>query len=438
LIHSSVHGYIGAVSFSSASWALKNRDEFIGWTQAAQRSNLQKVVNNSRFLVVPTVRVANLASHILSRCCRCIGADWKARYGTEPVLLETFVDPQHFKGTSYRAANWIEVGQTSGRRGAQKPNGGGPKQIFLYPLHSDWRQLLCAQPQSHLQQRPPGTEYADWAECEFAGAQFYDPRLTRRVISIARDFYNQPTASIPQACGTQAAAKGAYRFFNNKRVGMDQVLYTHKQATMDRIKEHSVVLAAQDTTSLDYTAHPGTEDLGPISTSKRNAVGLIVHDTMAFSTQGTPLGLLDVQCWARDRQDKGKKYRRSQLPIEQKESMKWLRSYQAVSEVQQLCPQTMLVSVGDRAADIYELFLEAQRDPKGPKLLVRCERTRKRKSENEYLWEKMANRPVDGIHTVSIARKGCQLAREAKLEVSYAQVELQAPHGKQYPPVPVW
>jgi Domain of unknown function (DUF4338)/Transposase DNA-binding/Transposase Tn5 dimerisation domain len=438
LVHSSAYGYIGAASFSSPAWALRKRDEFIGWTEAARRSNLQRLVSNSRFLIVPSVRVPNLASHVLGQCCRRIGGDWMARYGIEPVLLETFVDPKWFSGTSYRAANWVQVGPTSGRRGAQRQHGGGAKEIFLYPLRNDWRTILCAEPEIRLAQRSPGIGFADWAEQEFATVELYDPRLKRRLFSMLRDFYGQPQAAIPQACGSQAKTKAAYRFFYNKRVTMDRVLRAHTESSIARIQSQKVVLAVQDTTTLDYTTHPSTKDLGPISTRKSNALGLLVHDTMAFSEQGTPLGLLDVQCWARDPEDKGKKYRRGQLPIGQKESIKWLNSYRAVSQVQRLCPQTTLVSVGDRESDIYELFLEAQQDPQGPKLLVRCERTRNRKSENEYLWEKMARQPVSGIHVVRIPRKGCQLAREARLEVRHAQVAINAPNGKAYPPVTVW
>ena len=79
--------------------------------------------------------------------------------------------------------------------------------------------------------------------------------------------------------------------------------------------------------------------------------------------------------------------------------------------------------------------MEVLQDPQGPKLLVRCERTRNRKSENEYLWEKVTRQPASGIHVVRIPRKGCRLAREARLEVRHAQVEINAPSGKAYPPV---
>jgi hypothetical protein len=438
LIHSSVCGYLGAVSFSSPAWALRKRDEFIGWTEAARRSNLQRVVCNSRFLIVPTVRVPNLASHILGQCARQIGNDWMARYGIEPVLLETFVDGKRFSGASYRAANWIHVGQTSGRRGAQREAGGWAKEIFLYPLCDDWQQVLCTEPEMRLGEKPHDTDYGDWVEEEFATVELFDPRLKRRLFGMVRDFYGQPQASIPQACGSQAKTKAAYRFFDNKRVTMDRVLRAHTESSVERIRAHEVVLAVQDTTTLNYSTHRATEDLGPISTKKSDAVGLVVHDTMAFSPEGTPLGLLDVQCWARDPQDRGKKYRRKQLPIEQKESMKWLRSYRVVSQVQQLCPRTMLVSVGDRESDIYELFLETLHNPRGPNLLVRCERTRNRISGHEYLWEKMANQPVSGIQVVHVPRRGCQLARDARLEVRHAEVKLKPPSGKGYPPITVW
>ena len=437
LIHSSIHGHIGALSFSSPAWALRKRDELIGWTEAARRSNLQKVVCNSRFLIAPTVRVQNLASHVLSRCCRRIGRDWKARYGIEPVLLETFVDPKRFSGASYRAANWMHAGQTSGRRGAQREEDGGPKDIFVYPLYDEWREILCTEPEVRLREKP-ADDFADWVEGEFATVEFYDPRLKRRLFGMVRDFYAQPQAPVPQACGSQARTKAAYRFFKNERVSMDRVLRAHKESTVERIRAHEVVLAVQDTTTLNYTTHWVTRGLGPIGAANSDAYGLVVHDTMAFTTQGTPLGLLDVQCWARDPEDKRKKDRRKELPIEQKESMKWLNSYRAVSEVQQLCPQTMLVSVADRESDIYELFLEALRNPRGPKLLVRCESSRKRKSGNEYLWEKMARQPVCGIQVVHIPNRGSQSARDAKLEVRHAQVQLRPPNGKGYAPVTVW
>jgi hypothetical protein len=210
------------------------------------------------------------------------------------------------------------------------------------------------------------------------------------------------------------------------------------------VSQHEVVLAVQDTTTLNYTAHPATNGLGPINTKKDHGVGLILHDTMAFSTEGTPLGLIDVQCWARDPEEAGKKSKRKELPIEQKESMKWLRSYRAAAEVQEVCSRTLLVSVGDREADIHELFHEAQKTQSGPKLLVRSERTRQRKvgeeaaAEHEALWEKMPTEPVAGHQEVFIPRKGSRAARTAQLEVRYAPVTLKPPKDKDLAWVSVW
>jgi hypothetical protein len=326
------------------------------------------------------------------------------------------------------------VGETSGRRQT-----GGPKDIYLYPLCADWQEILCSEGEPRLGERGRVAEPLDWVEEEFGTVELYDPRLKRRLFTLVRDFYHQPLSPIPMACGCQAKTKAAYRFFRNKRrIDMDTVLRAHVESTVERIKAHEVVLAVQDTTTLNYTAHPATDGLGPIGTSRDSSVGLIVHDTMAFTVEGTPLGLVDVQCWARDPEDRGKKYRRKELPIEQKESMKWLTSYRAVAEVQRLSPQSRLISVGDRESDIYELFLEAAQDLKGPDLLVRCERSRNRKCGELYLWQTMSSQPVAGFQVVHVPRRGSIAAREATLEVRYGQIELKPPQHKAYPPVEVW
>jgi hypothetical protein len=198
------------------------------------------------------------------------------------------------------------------------------------------------------------------------------------------------------------------------------------------------VLAPQDTTTLNYCTHSATEGLGPISNTGHTSVGLILHDTIAFTEDGTPLGILDAQCWARDPDDKGKSERCGTLPIEQKESMKWLRSFRKVAEVQKLCPETMLVSMGDREADIYELSLEARENPLGPRLLVRAEKSRNRKVEQEPLWQFMDNRESAGMLKIALPKRGNRKAREAIVDVRYSMVELSPPKGKAYPTVTAW
>jgi len=200
---------------------------------------------------------------------------------------------------------------------------------------------------------------SDWAEAEFVHASLGDTRLQRRLWIVARDFFARPSASVPQACGSRAKTKAAYRLFDHPAMKLEQVLRAHYAATQTRVAAQAVVLAVQDTTTLNYSTHPATEQLGPITNRADGWMGMHLHSTIAYDPQGPSLGLLDVQCWARDPQDYGKKHRRHQLPMEQKESVKWLRGYQAACRVAQACPDTTVVSVGDREADIYELFLAA-------------------------------------------------------------------------------
>jgi hypothetical protein len=421
IVSSSTQGYLGALAFSSASWALKQRDRYIGWTEAARRANLNRVVCNDRFLILPTVRVDNLASHVLSLALSRLAQDWQQRYHIRPVLVETFVDPSRFSGTCYKAANWSYVGDSAGRRD------GIAKKIFLYWLCSQWREVLCTEPQIGLGEMPRPEAPASWAEEEFGTVRFFDHRLKQRLYRVAEDFYNSPESNIPQACGSAAGTKGAYRFFQNPKATMDVVLSAHTEASLERIRQHRVVLAPQDTTTLNYSAHPMTEGLGPVSHVQDSLIGLLLHDTVAFTEEGTPLGILDAQCWARDPQEKGKKYRRKELPIEQKESMKWLRSFRRVAEVQKLCPETMLISMGDRESDIYELFQEAAKDPDGPKLLVRAEKTRQRKVEQGFLWDFMARQELAGSLQLHVSGKGAQKARDTWIDVRFAQVQLKPP-----------
>lgn len=139
---------VGALQFSSPAWRMAERERWIGWTELARRRNLQQVVSNSRFLILPWVRIHNLASSALALAARRLPDDWQAAYRIRPVLLETLVDPARFAGTCYRAANWIEVGRTTGR-GRQdrdhRRHDVSPKTIFLYPLTADARSCLCAE-----------------------------------------------------------------------------------------------------------------------------------------------------------------------------------------------------------------------------------------------------------------------------------------------------
>ena len=433
IVESNNYGYIGALAFTSATWALKSRDDYIGWSKRARRANLGKVVTNSRFLLVPELKVANLASHVLSLALARLAQDWEERYWVSPVLAETFVDPTLFSGTCYRAANWQYIGKTAGRRDGRQKN------IFIYPLHPHWQEILCQEPEVKWGEMPRLEEPANWAEEEFSTVRLYDPRLKRRLYTIAQDFFANCEKNIPEACGCKAKTMGAYRFFSHQEVSMKVILDAHLETTLERVKKQQIVLAPQDTTILDYSTHPLTTGLGPTNGVEQHSIGLILHDTLAFTEDGTPLGILDAQCWARDPQKRGKSRHRKELPLEQKESAKWLHSFSQVAALQKLCPDTTLVSIGDRESDIFELFLAATREPAGPKLLVRAEKTRNRKVEQQHLWEYMAAREMAGALKIHIPRRGSNKARDTWVEIRFAEVTLSPPKKSSFStPVKVW
>ena len=141
-------GLLGCVLVAGAAKAVGKRDRWIGWSDGARMKHLPWVVNNTRFLIFPWVRIRHLASHVLGQLQRRIQADFFQRWGYGPVLLETFVDPQRFQGTCYRAAGWIELGETtgSGLVRAGRTYTTTPKRIFVRPLVADFRQRLCTGP----------------------------------------------------------------------------------------------------------------------------------------------------------------------------------------------------------------------------------------------------------------------------------------------------
>jgi hypothetical protein len=135
---------LGCLLFAAAAWALSERDEWIGWSERDRAQRLNWVAGNTRFLIFPWVRVRNLASAALARAAARIGRDWQERYGYTPVLLETFVDAELYRGTCYRAANWIRLGMTAGRGRMDRRTQylSTPKIIYVYPLTPDFRRVL--------------------------------------------------------------------------------------------------------------------------------------------------------------------------------------------------------------------------------------------------------------------------------------------------------
>ncbi len=191
-IASERYGRLGGLVFGAASWHQKARDLYIGWSQAARDANLGRVLNNDRFLILPSARVPGLASHALSLAAERVARDWEGRYGELPVLLYSYVGPER-EGTSYRAAGWeLCAGLTSGAPpGRREP---GPRRsVWMKPLAADWREALGREPSRAIGWAPGscGVE-DDWAEQEYGRSSCSDSRLRARMVAMGRAFH--PTA----------------------------------------------------------------------------------------------------------------------------------------------------------------------------------------------------------------------------------------------------
>ena len=273
----------------------------------------------------------------------------------------------------------------------------------------------------------------NWAVHEFADADLGDERRTTRLVELASALGQHPTAALPEACGTGSLLKAAYRFFNNDGIAPQDILHSHVEATYTRLGAVPVVLAVQDTTEINWTRHPATQGVGPLGHTACH--GLLVHTTLAITPERVPLGLLAQQVWARDPADVGKRARRKQLPISQKESQKWLHSLDAVYTAHDCCPTTRLVSVGDREADVYDV-LAAPR-PTGVDLLIRAAWDRCVQGAERYIWATVAAQPVGAHLQLKVPRRGPQAARDATLALRFCALTLRPPRHRQREGLPV-
>jgi hypothetical protein len=392
------------------------------------------------------VQCHNLASHVLGQALRALAPDFERRYGYRPWLVESFIDGAQHTGVSYRAANWTCIGRTRGR-GRQDCDRTAlvrPKDIYVYVLEPAFRSLLGV-PAPRLSAAPlavhEGLDSAQWAAHEFGGAPLGDQRLGRRLVSSAA---LQATAPMHAFCNIAsadwAAVKGYYRLIDqgeDSAVTPANMLAPHRARTLRRMQAQDTVLCIQDGTDLNFATHAQCTGLGVIGTNQTGAQsrGLHMHSTYAVNTKGLPLGVLRAHFEAPLPNQPGD----SAKPLEARKSFRWIEGLRDCVELSAQCPDTRVVSVMDREADVFELFDE-QRTNRGVELLVRAKNNRCVHGEHDAgtdkLFERMRNAPERGRMQVAVTRQSARpkaskqaakdkrQARLADVSVRYERIEL--------------
>jgi len=274
---------------------------------------------------------------------------------------------------------------------------------------------------------------------ELTGINLGDKRLNERSKTIIETLAADPQASINGACDAWAETQAAYRFFDNPNVTPEEVLKPHIEATTQRIKNHPVVLIVQDTTEFDFTDHP-PKDLRCLNTSQR--FGFYDHTHLAITPHKLSLGILGQEQYDRDPDSLGKAQQRRSLPIEQKESMRWLTGYRMACKLSAECPDTTIISVSDSEADIYDIFVESQQHATPAEFIIRgkedrCTPERDLQSgPNVYrkVRDEVSASDVRTTRTIQLAQTPKRQARQAKLEIRAMSVTVKPPHARSHLP----
>lgn len=456
----SEHGWLGGVGFASAALHLSARDRWIGWDQETRQAHLERVVGMSRFLIRPSVRCKNLASRVLSLVTARMPQDFKDRYGYDPWLIETFVD-HSLRGTCYQAANWTRIGSSTGRgrQDRARKRAVAVKELYVWVLADDFRARLPLPAKSGPDPLPwdAGLESETWAEREFGGAPLGDQRRTKRLIRSAAAMAESPMASFPGAVeGVGPVIKGHYRLIDqpdDSAVTMENILLPHHEQTIRRMMAHNTVLCIQDGTDLDYNGIGDGVGLGVIGTNQTGAKskGLHLHSTLAVTDEGLPLGVLRAQCSAPKPKPENETRPASKIPIEEKKTHAWLVGMRDCEAVAARIPDTRIVQVMDREADIFELFDGWRQGEKRTDLLVRAKVNRQTTSELP-LFDKLRTAESRGDQLqLLINRQSARLKRSkqkarparaertATMALHYEHVELAPPKGHQgKKPISLW
>jgi hypothetical protein len=436
------HGFLGAMGFGAAALQLQDRDKWIGWDTEMRRAHLHRVIALSRFLIRPDVQCHNLASHLLGLVMRELSDDFERRYGFSPWLVESFVDTSCFSGTCYKAANWVRVGRTQGRGRQDRymKMAETVKGIYVYPLEKDFRIKLGLPADSG----PGALKVADglgadsWAQKEFGGAPLGDKRLSDRLVNCADAKSKEPDRAFSGvAKGDWPAVKGYYRLIDSpdeSAVNMGNILLPHRERTIRRMKGQKTVLCIQDGSDLIYSNLDRCEGLGVIGKNQTGtkSTGLHLHSTLAVTTDGLPLGVLNAQCIAPGLKSDDRPCR--DIPVEEKETFPWIQGMRDCMDISSEMPQTRVVCVMDREADFFELFGDHRQNP-CVDLLVRARHNRST-TEQIKIFDAVSQLEVRGQLRILVNRHSAR-PKKSKQKARRARAERTAEVSLRYMPVEI-
>ena len=263
-----------------------------------------------------------------------------------------------------------------------------------------------------------------WASEELQSVELGDQRLNNRLKVLVETLASCPEGSIPQACnGDPAGMKAAYRFFDNDRIDASKIMAGHVASTCTRCEDHDTVLAIQDTTSLDFTQHPGTHGLGYLEADYLR--GIKVHSVFGVSPEGVPLGILHQTHWVRDDANYGQTAKRRQKRTAAKESQRWLEAQAATLAA--LPEDQKVVTIADREADLYDFLALPRRE--GQEFLIRAAQNRV-VAPSQKLFETVADWSPTATLELSLGRRDGKPPRTADLSLRYGNVTIQAPTNR--------
>jgi hypothetical protein len=275
---------------------------------------------------------------------------------------------------------------------------------------------------------------------ELNGIHLGDTRRNDRSKLILEALARNPEASINAACDGWGDTVAAYRFFDNTAVTPAEIMRPHREATVRRSRAHPVVLHVQDTTELDFTKHP-PKDARCLNKAER--FGLYTHAHLAVTPDKLNLGVLGLHFFDRAPETLGKADERSTLPIEEKESFRWLEGYRLACQLAADCPETQIVSVADREADIYDIFVDAQQQT-GPRaeFLVRARVERSTLERDPEAGKaayckvraEVASAKLLTTQTIELSATPKRQARTAQVEIRALTVQVKPPHERAHLP----